>query len=397
VGGGMAAACNGKAGRRLTILVLSFGLGGATPGTLLMAADSAAAGAPEHQPAGATDRAQAAEAIERLRGVVAGVTIPEQLKGEMARVNEALSQAQADLDAGRAHLAWWRLSSAVAELTALRAYAGNKDEPAAFESEQARAGDLEGAARKALADPALARAPALRRALAEAALNVVQRYQSSGSAFAKASQPGSGIYYLNMGRGHLEFATLAVAAEPAAAGGPPAGVAHHPVPPPLGDRLRALEQATAEAYAKPGAGVAQHPQFIALSATLKESRELSDAGLRHGALYKHLDALRRLRAVAEAAVPPREDLERRLETARARLAAAPGDHGIGWLFWEMAAFNLGGGGPDEKERLQRAAAVLDAALPEYFEIVGGRAAPALPATAKKAEEVRLTLVRWPYT
>jgi hypothetical protein len=361
---------------------------------------SDASGGPRLQAAGAATAVDAAEAarvaseIERLRGLAAGVVLPDQLKGEMTRVTDGLTQARADLDAGRVHLAWWRLSSVMPELTALQAFAGTKDEAAAFESERARVGNLGEAAVRALADPALARAPAARRAQAEAALNVVSRFESSGSAFARASQPRSGIYYLHMARGHLEFGTRSAMAEAGSA-----AAASMPVRdlPSLEDRLRALEQAVAEAYAKPGAGLAQHPRFIALSATLKEARELDAAGLRHGALYKYLDGRRRLHAVSGAAVAPRDEMARRLEAMRTRLSDAPGDHGIGWLFWEMAAFNLEGKGDGGDERHQRAAAVLDAALPEYFEILDRRSAPAASSPAGRKEEVRLTLVRWPYT
>lgn len=348
------------------------------------------------------EAAEAAAVIERLRAVAAGITLPEPLQGQMTPITDSLAHARSDLDAGRVNLAWWRLSSSAPELTALQAYAVSTQDAAAFERERAGTGDLGAAAAKALADPGLARATAARRALAEAALNVVRRYEKSGSAFAKAAQAGSGIYYLNMARGNLEFAALSAPAPagevPGPAEGAQAAVASTTDLPELEDRLRRLEQEVAEAYAKPGAALARHAQFIALSATFKEARELDAAGLRHGALYKYLDARRRLRSVGDAPVAPREELARLLEATRTRLGAARGDQGIGWLFHEMAADSLSAEGSHAADHLRRADAALEGALAEYFDIVERRQAPSpAVAAAEGEEEVLLTLVRWPYT
>jgi hypothetical protein len=130
---------------------------------------------------------------------------------------------------------------------------------------------------------------------------------------------------------------------------------------------------------------------IAANATLKQARELDQAGLAHGALLRYLEAV--LRAAPLTSAVARLDAEaaaRRAAEVAPSLAGA--DHSLARLFVELALGEAEEPGADGSGAVE-AAAVFDAVLPRYFAALGP--APVRPSRPDAA--VTVTLVRWPYT
>lgn len=180
--------------------------------------------------------------------------------------------------------------------------------------------------------------PELLRALAESLLVKAQAYRSAAVPYSRVDSIESGRYYLGASRAFAataaELVSLPVAVET-------------PAPPPTGlaAALDTLDRRAIEAYRVPGAEVERHCEFINLNARIKEARDLLADGGTRGALYAHLDALRRLEEATGggspapgAGAPDRAALE---ESAEAELAGDPA-------------------------ALLRARILLEVVLPEYF-------------------------------
>jgi len=140
---------------------------------------------------------------------------------------------------------------------------------------------------------------------------------------------------------------------------------------------------------QPPRSIDQHSDFIAINAQLKLARELDSGGLPAGALYTWLDAVQQFGAL-EAQDPDeatRAQLREQLAKARADLDAARRDDSIALLFVQRAEVRAGLG------EWKRVRAIVEGVLPAY------RAAMQGPPAAQRTprEEVRITLVRWPYT
>jgi hypothetical protein len=159
----------------------------------------------------------------------------------------------------------------------------------------------------------------------------------------------------------------------------------------IAGELDSLETEILAAY-RPPASIDRHPEFISLSASIKEARELDAAGLHYGALLRYLQAA--LRFVPLWATPPALDaaaVRAQLAEWKQRLAAPGIDHSIGRIFTESADAELAGAAADSVP--PGAAAIVADVLPRYLAALG----PAPPAAPAVRAEATVTLVRWPYT
>lgn len=264
-----------------------------------------------------------------------------------------------------------------------------RNDPAAFEAEWARMGqvlrdDLGPLSPTAYEDVR----PALVRALGEAALAQVKVYYEASLDYGQNTQPQSGLFYLGAAQAQHEFgAFLRTLSEPAARRAPPLRA--------IGAELDALEAELLAAY-RPPASIDSHEDFITISSTVKEARELDAAGLRYGALLRYLQAARFLELLTGPQALP-ENPENNAETLSTRLRgfeerlAGDVDHSIGRMFLEAAQASIAQTAPGA--RPVSAEAVAGDVLPRYFAAIG----PAPPAPPKAAPQVTVTLVRWPYT
>lgn len=225
--------------------------------------------------------------------------------------------------------------------------------------------------------------PAVARAVAEVALPQVREYYIASADFERATDPTSGYFYLGYALAQRDLAafcrtwTDTQGKTPALRG--------------LQTELDALEDEVLRAY-RPPASIDRHTEFILAGSFLKEARELTAAGLYHGALLRYLQAALRFDPVREDTGPhTTKELRERLEMLRPRLLAAGEDHTIGRIFLELAESELDASPPDSASAFA-VAAVTDV-LPRYFAALG----PPPSRPDRPSPRVTVTLVRWPYT
>jgi hypothetical protein len=151
--------------------------------------------------------------------------------------------------------------------------------------------------------------------------------------------------------------------------------------------IDSLDRAVLATY-KPPASIDSHPQFIGVSALVKEARELDAAGLREGALIRYLESALRFAQIGAKPLP-RTDIEARLREFAPRVRDRAMDHSIAEIYLEAAESDLETNPSDAKV----ASAVVTAVLPRYFAAL----APAIPPSQPAAARATVTLVRWPYT
>jgi hypothetical protein len=299
-----------------------------------------------------------------------------------------LGEARESLVAGRRLLALQRLASAREHLSAwsyvqaLPAEARN--EPAAFEAEWKRMGGVLEVDRPLSPDALAGVGPAAVRALAEAALSQARVYYDASLEYGRNTEPQHGLFYLGAAQAQREFAAFCrTLPAPAPLGAPTLR--------PIDAEITALEDELLALY-RPPASVDQHPQFIAASATLKEARELDQAGLRYGALLRYLQGVLRIAALRPApAALEAGAFASRLAELDARLAADARDHSLGRLLLEAASAESAAGAANQASA--NAAAIAADALPRYFAALE----PAPAARPQPEPLVTVTLVRWPYT
>jgi hypothetical protein len=221
--------------------------------------------------------------------------------------------------------------------------------------------------------------PALVRGFAEASQLRRRNYYNASLDFARSTNPESGFQYL--GRAHGEEALVAFLRSISTTSTVPALHLRS-----LAPDLDALQHALLTAY-RPPASMNRHDEFITASAVLKEARELDEAGLRYGALFRYLDAAQRTGriTVTPAAAP---ELREHLAKWRERLRTTPGDHTIAQLFLEFAEADLETG-----ESPVMASSIDASVLPRYFAALG----PAPEQRPKPKALAHVTLIRWPYT
>src|SRR5947207_4726850 len=223
--------------------------------------------------------------------------------------------------------------------------------------------------------------PAALRAIVETAEGQSLPLLHAAPAYAAATEPQAGFFYLEQAKAMADFADLAASL----------AVGTRRAAPPLRSWTPELQRVQDRVIAafQPPRSIDQHSDFIAINAQLKLARELDSGGLPAGALYTWLDAVQQFGAL-EAQDPGeamRAQLRERLAKARAELDAARHDGSIALLFVERAEVRAGLG------EWKRVRAIVERVLPAY------RAAMQGPPAARRTprEEVRITLVRWPYT
>jgi hypothetical protein len=193
--------------------------------------------------------------------------------------------------------------------------------------------------------------------------------------------PDSGLYYLGSAQAQRDFLAFAPTLSEPWRGNPP------PVRS-LAAELDALQAEMLVLY-RPPLSIDRHPQFITASSLVKEARELDASSLRYGALLRYLMAAYRL-APLRAAPPVLEAAALAAELGRfeARLSDAGVDHSLGRLFLELAQAEA-----ETPAGAANASAIALDVLPRYFRAL--EPAPARPPAA--TPQIRITLVRWPYT
>lgn len=234
------------------------------------------------------------------------------------------------------------------------------------------------------------RIPAALRGLAEIEYSQARHLYSASRDYGVADGPASGTHYVGQALAAMELARavqeLRFADRPGA----------------FPDRswsreIAALDAKVVASY-EPPRSIDHHNEFIQIDGTLKMAAELDAAGLRHGALVAWLRA-ERLFGAAEAgwsgATPPSLD-SLRAEAARIpdRLKR-PGDDSITLLLRQQAESAIDRAAEPESAAIQiaSAGAVVARAVPAWAE---ARDRKPQPVAAAK-DQVRVTLVRWPYT
>jgi hypothetical protein len=256
---------------------------------------------------------------------------------------------------------------------------------AALEAEWRRYGtDLESAL-EAKSRPDFAASPAAARAVGEAALSEVRTFYDARIEYGRSTVARQGFYYLGSAQAQIETARWAATVGPKPS-----------LPPPplrgLGPEIDGLETEVLAAY-RPPRSIDDHPVFIRVNALLKQARELDEAGLRYGALYRLLEARQRFSRLIAAgrAIDPAAATAKGEEFAT-RLDRSGVDPTLGLVYLENALAAAADPNPDLKGG-ESARAILEDVLPLYFAALGP--APALAATPPP--EVTVTLLRWPYT
>jgi hypothetical protein len=309
-----------------------------------------------------------------------------QVKDATTPVMERTEQALRD---GRRLLALQRFAAARVDLAAFEYLEtrppGQRKDTAGFEAEWARFGT---AMRKDLGPPSAAAlagvTPAAVRAIGEAALPQVRAYYEASLEYGRNTMPDEGLFYLGSAQAQKELASLCRSLTAKTRGRPPR------LRPLQGDIDR-LERDLLAVY-RPPVSIDRHAEFIAASSTLNEARALDEAGLRHGALLKYLDAAR-LAVPLRAAQPPPDAaaIAGRLREFDDRMTRENVDHSIGRMFLESAQANLDAPAADAGPAI--AAAIVSDVMPRYFIAL----APPLPEPPRPEPRVTVTLVRWPYT
>ena len=300
-----------------------------------------------------------------------------------------IARAEEALRDGRRLLALQRLAAVRVNLAAA-AYvgerpAGKREDPAVLEAEWARVGKALGGELGPVHPAELdAIRPAAVRALAEAALLQVRAYYDASLEYGRSTTPQSGLFYLGVAQAHREFVSFCLKLDAGSSRrSPPLRV--------LRGELDALEAELLAAY-RPPASIDRHSDFIAVSALLKEARELDTACLRYGALLRYLQAVQRLAPLRPAAAPlDAAALSGRLKSFDERLSRDGLDHSLGRLFLEIGQAAASTASPPAGT--PPAWPIVTDVLPRYFAALE----PAPPAPAQPAPLVTVTLVRWPYT
>ena len=222
--------------------------------------------------------------------------------------------------------------------------------------------------------------PAAPRALAEAAALRARGYYDASRDYAANTTPAVGVFYIGQSLGeHSTIDFMRSVSAPRT--GAPLNLRS------LRTDIASLDHAVLAAY-KPPASIDSHPQFIGVSALLKEARELDAGGLREAALIRYLESALRFAQIGTKPLP-RADVESRLHEFAPRVRNRAMDHSIAEIYLEAAESDLESNPADAKI----ASAVVTAVLPRYFAAL----APETPESQPAAARATVTLVRWPYT
>jgi hypothetical protein len=223
------------------------------------------------------------------------------------------------------------------------------------------------------------------RAIAEAAFSEVKVYYESSLDYGRDTDPDSGLFYLGLAQGQLDLARFCSGLKDAQQSKPHSGDQ-------IADEVDEFEKFLLSLY-KPPASVEQHPIFIRSSAMIKQAHELLASNMNDGALYRYLDARRRLSPIIGAgSTITAADATKRAKDFEKRLAKSSEDNSIAQLFVEMALVEASDTTPNSKGG-ETANVIFNDVLPHYFKAIE-------PQKAKRVvpkPEITVTLVRWPYT
>lgn len=300
----------------------------------------------------------------------------------------ALRQALLAAQSGRRAYALERLAAArallVAAIYVAERPADVRKNVTAFEAEWRRMGTSLGAALTPPVPASFAQLPtAATRALAEVAALQLKVNYDAGLEYGRATDADSGLFYLGAAQAHQQFVAFV-------RGMPGRADAAAELRASVAD-ADALERKLLSLY-QPPASIERHPEFIAASAALKESRELRAAGLHHGAWFKLLQATQRTALLQSPPVPTTDVLRATFAAADREFREMSGDHSLVRIFLDRAAIELEKAAP-EAAGLSAVNAILSAVVPSYKAALAP--SPATPPAADPKVTVRL--VRWPFT
>ena len=306
-------------------------------------------------------------------------------------ITAALTRAHNSLLAGRLYAALDDLARAWAPMVSLE-YADAhpsvpKDGMRAFDAEWRRLdGELkqeEDQFRAADWD----QVPAAVRAIAESHQGQVRPLFQGGRAFALATGPKDGVYYLGEAKASGEVALFCQSLRFDGLRQPLAVRSYLPELDRLQEKVRAVYQ--------PPLSIDRHSEFISLNSTLKLAQELDAAKLYYGALYQYLVALRLYSVLDPAAPSPPDQAAMRVLIAQQRQQSAkgPADSSIREFLLQQAEARLAGGGAAKPEERAKAQAIVTQVIPAYF----GTLEKVSARTVTTTHLLTLTLLRWPYT
>ena len=317
----------------------------------------------------------------------------EEWKAIGPEVDRLLGMADAEVAGGRAYTALERMADANRYLGGAgyrithAAMAGDLDR--FTEGWGAADADLK-AGEAAWSAASFAKTPAAVRGLAEMEYGQVRHLYQASRDYAVADSPASGTHYVGQALAALEFARALQ------------GLRFDEAPGAFTVRSYATEIAALDARVvaayRPPRSIDNHSEFIRVDGTLKMAAELDAAGLHYGALVAWLRSERYFGALEEGWTPdgiPTADALRSTATAPAGRSKKRSDDSIERLLQQQADGAIERSGDPQTGVLQRAMAdaILTRALPAWSAARTSR--PAAAVAAK--DQVRVTLVRWPYT
>lgn len=320
--------------------------------------------------------------IERWTAAVRDTSIRDELwKQSLPSVTPVLSGAADALHQNRRLLALHRLARARTTLAASVYAREHQDAGAALpalEAEWTRVGTQLAKDSASVVTAVAGIQPAAVRALAEAAVHQLRIYHGASLDYARSTEPVYGLYYLGVTAAQREFIDLCRKLDGRADGKAPALRS-------LATEIDSLESELLTAY-RPPASIDRHPEFIRVSADIKEARELDASGLRYAALLRYLEASQRVGLLVETppTAPDTVAIRAALDRFEQELARERVDHSIARLFIETARSDLSA---------PVARMVVARSLPRYRAALG----PAPPAAARPKPALAVTLVRWPFT
>ena len=224
--------------------------------------------------------------------------------------------------------------------------------------------------------PDLNNVPASFRAIAEASYSEIKTYYEASLEYGRNTTSEYGYFYLGLSRAQVDFVELLAKLKQTNA-------PRVPEFPGLSSAIDKLEDELLAAY-KPPASIEHHPTFIRASSMIKHARELHNANLKFGALYRLLQARQVLSMVTDSGVTMTPD-EINVRNREFQEKLQTGDHSIAGIFMERAAV--------EPEDGATASAIFNKVLPLYFSAM--QSAPV--SRAKQSSLATVTFVRWPYT
>ncbi|HKQ97147.1 MAG TPA: hypothetical protein VJV75_04660, partial [Candidatus Polarisedimenticolia bacterium] len=234
------------------------------------------------------------------------------------------------------------------------------------------------------------RIPAAVRGLAEIEFGQSRHLYQAARDYAAADAPSSGAHYVGEAEAALDYArfcqTLTLERSPGE-------FAARSVAPEIAE----LDGRVVASY-QPPRSIDNHSDFIRINGTLKMAGELDAAGLYHGSLLTWLRALRLFSALeagwSQAPARPVETLRAEAAAVTERLRA-PSDGSVARLLQEQAESAIARATTPETAPLLMTAAdvTLSQAVPAFAALRTRKAVKAVEAK----DQVRVTLLRWPYT